>query len=222
MFDVTDELLYKYVPVAFDQLISEVDAMPNPEESKSFKSRMKRLLRQARVRYLHPRLTRGLGRVAAILICTTLVLALASVGVYAVQKFIYSVRVWESQGFVFERFSAENEGELEPIEPTYIPEGYELTQEIEEFGALYLTYENEDGDFIDISQLDLNYDPTVGTGTEEMETYETVVNGCEATVGISTDDQSKYVKWINENIYYIVIVSKESETELLKIAAGLN
>ena len=225
MIEITDEMLFKYAPIAEAELFAAenmgFDESPGFEPSIRFEKKMKKLLRHAKRPARHYRLMNRIGRMATLVFGTAGGLATATVGVHAVRQFTYNVWEIEYPDNVEYRFDSEGTGTTEIREPTYIPEGYELIWSDDTMGDLDIYYENEDGESIFVSEANLENDPMIAFGTDNVEWYDYEINGFEATMEISTDDNSKVIRWIDGNIYFYVSTSDTTVGELLKIANSL-
>lgn len=148
---VTDEWLYKYVPIVDAAIIQELENRTdiNYEFSNKFERKMKRLIRKE----AHPWmgvLYAMSKRVAIFFICllgATLAVVM-SVEAYR-NKFFETIRTFLGDAYELRYETDEAPNQIEEYEePTYIPEGYqESGREVNE-NAIMITYENEEHSLI--------------------------------------------------------------------------
>ncbi len=222
VIDFTDEILYKAAAKADRELMAEFEAAEDPHivPGPGFDKRMRRLLRKSNYRIFHPYLLKGLSRVASIILCTALALSLTAAVTYAVHRFLYTVDVWETDGWINEQYHSENEGTLSFREPEYMTEGYSLINTYEEDGYMELTYENDAGEEIIVTETDLSNDPYIATGTEDIEFSTCDICGFEATIEESTKYTGKAIYWNEENISFYIVSDNTTVDELKHIAEG--
>ena len=153
--EVTDEWLYKYMPMASEIIVQRAEEQIDEEYqfSARFERRMKRLIRKES-RYWLKDFGRVLGKAAVICLCVIGLLFIITMRVDAYRnKFFQTVQElwedafkqtysngWEEQGFV-------------PHEPTYIPEGYRGTDKVSTEHSCSISYENGQGNRIVWDQM---------------------------------------------------------------------
>lgn len=148
---VTDEWLYKYVPIVDAAIIQELENKTdiNYEFSRKFERKMKRLIKKEAHPWLGAFYTMS-KRVAIFFICllgATLAVVM-SVEAYR-NKFFETIKIFLGDAYEL-RYETDEEPEQIEVykEPTYIPEGYqESGREVNE-NAMMITYENEEHKFI--------------------------------------------------------------------------
>ena len=177
--EVTDELLYQYMPIADEMDLDALEAEIADEEivfSKKFERKMKRLMWKEEHKWVVG-FGKFMARVAVVLLCVLGVSFAVTMSVDAYRsKFFQTVQeIWENS--VVHTYDVGGETyEFVPHEPNYIPEGYEEIRRIENEHCLSIEYVNEYNNYIymeqkDISQytwnkLDVEYDTHVSKKIE--------------------------------------------------------
>lgn len=181
--EVTDELLYQYMPIADEMDLDALEAEIADEEivlSKKFERRMKRLMWKEEHKWVVG-FGKFMARVAVVMLCVLGVSLAVTMSVDAYRsKFFQTVQeIWEDS--VVHTYDVGEEGqEFVPHEPSYIPEGYEEVRRIETENSLSLEFVNTVGNYIcfdqiavadgDWSSLDVEYENKV-IKKEGMEIY---------------------------------------------------
>lgn len=146
--EVTDELLYQYMPIADEMDLDALEAEIADEEivlSKKFERRMKRLMWKEEHKWVAG-FGKFMARVAVVFLCVIGVGLAVTMSVDAYRsKFFQTVQeIWEDS--VIHTYDVGEEGqEFVPHEPSYIPEGYEEVAREDNIRALYIQYQNEEG-----------------------------------------------------------------------------
>lgn len=154
--EVTDELLYQYMPIADEMDLDALEAEIADEEivlSKKFERRMKRLMWKEEHKWVAG-FGKFMARVAVVMLCVLGVSLAVTMSVDAYRsKFFQTVQeIWEDS--VVHTYDVGEEGqEFVPHEPSYIPEGYEEVERYETEKNLSIVYSNCEGDFIYWDQL---------------------------------------------------------------------
>lgn len=149
--EVTDELLYQYMPIADEMDLDALEAEIADEEivlSKKFERRMKRLMWKEEHKWVAG-FGKFMAKVAVVLLCVLGVSLAVTMSVDAYRsKFFQTVQeIWEDS--VVHTYDVGEEGqEFVPHEPSYIPEGYEEVERYEVPDSLHVTYQNLEGDCI--------------------------------------------------------------------------
>lgn len=145
--EVTDELLYQYMPIADEMDLDALEAEIADEEivlSKKFERRMKRLMWKEEHKWVAG-FGKFMARVAVVMLCVLGVSLAVTMSVDAYRsKFFQTVQeIWEDS--VVHTYDVGEEGqEFVPHEPSYIPEGYEEVKRIEASETLNIEYQNKD------------------------------------------------------------------------------
>jgi hypothetical protein len=221
---VTDEWLYKYMPVVDTAIIQELEKQVNIEYkfSRKFKRKMKRLIR----REAHPQIEVAqniMKRVAVFFIGVMGVLLITTMSVEAYrEKFFETMKTFYSDSVLYHFFSDEEEVSFQNREPNYIPDGYDERERIESVISLIIFYENNLGEQIVWEQkfvvdggnmvLDSEYD--------SMETRE--IDGSTAFVYSYSDGYVMAYYEHEQYVYYITADRLESEELFHIISSTVN
>ncbi|MBO5082330.1 MAG: DUF4367 domain-containing protein [Lachnospiraceae bacterium] len=144
--EVTDELLYQYMPIADEMDLDALEAEIADEEivlSKKFERRMKRLMWKEEHKWVAG-FGKFMAKVAVVLLCVLGVSLAVTMSVDAYRsKFFQTVQeIWEDS--VVHTYDIGEEGqEFVPHEPSYIPEGYEEVRRIETDRTLNIEYQKD-------------------------------------------------------------------------------
>ena len=172
MRQIDDAFLQEYVPEAEK---AALDGLP-PEEAHTFSRRFQRKM-QALLRYERrtpfARRAAAVGRgVAAVLLCVLILNAVLIGGVEAYREWTYEIV--ETVTKKFSSFSVKVNGntappaEFKPIEPPYIPEGYEVEEHIANDIESFILYCNGEKSFF-LSQI------VAGTAPLHLDTEDALV-----------------------------------------------
>lgn len=169
--EVTDELLYQYMPIADEMDLDALEAEIADEEivlSKKFERRMKRLMWKEEHKWVDG-FGKFMAKVAVVLLGVLGVSFAVTMSVDAYRsKFFQTVQeIWEDS--VVHTYDVGEEGqEFVPHEPSYIPEGYEEVSRVETEKMISIEYINRDNKYICWDQgivgqdswdsIDLEYD----------------------------------------------------------------
>lgn len=149
--EITDEWLEKYMPLAGDAMLQELEENMEEEDydfSPEFEKKMERLIKKESHGWLG-----GAGKfivkVAVAVLCV-LGLSLAvtmSVDAYRTKFFQTAQELWEDS-VIHTYFSGDEEQSFVPQEPAYVPEGYVEVSRYESEDMLNIAYQNENGEKI--------------------------------------------------------------------------
>ncbi len=152
---VTDEWLYKYMPIVDEAIIRELENNTDYEYqfSRKFERRMKKLMR----REAHPWMEAfyRISKKAAVLsvcILSFLFMITMSVQAYRIKLFETVKSIWEDS-VLYAYFVDQNPGTIQWNEPGYIPEGYQETERIMLEHWFSVIYTDEDGNTITWDQV---------------------------------------------------------------------
>lgn len=184
--NVTDEWLYKYMPIVDEAIIRELESETDYDYqfSKRFERRMQKLIR----RKMHPRMDAfyRLSKKAAVLfLCTLGFLFAITMGVKAYRiKFFESVKsIWEDS-ILYSYYVDQHQGDIQCNEPGYIPEGYQETERIVMAHWFRVTYTNEDGKIITWDQMMVQDQGELIVDIEYEQQIIEMVNGKEVTISL--------------------------------------
>ena len=152
---VTDEWLYKYMPIVDEAIIRELEDNTDYEYqfSSKFERRMKKLMRREAHSWIS--LLYRLSKKAAILfvcVCSSLLIITMSVQAYRIKFFETVKSIWEDS-VLYSYFSDQGPNSIQCNEPGYIPEEYQETERIILEHWFSVTYTNEDGKTITWDQM---------------------------------------------------------------------
>ncbi len=175
-FEITDEWLEKYMTMASDEMLQELEESMTEEDlnhefSPEFEKKMKRLIWLESHSWIAD-FGKFMGKVAVVVICM-LGVSLAvtmSVDAYRSKFFQTAQDLWEDS-VIHTYFSGEDEEGFVPQEPAYIPEGYVEVSRVETEGMFSIKYINENDDELYWDQR-LARDETWSTWDAEYESQE--------------------------------------------------
>ena len=152
---VTDEWLYKYMPIVDEAIIRELEKETDYDYqfSSRFERRMKKLIK--RESHLWTGVFYRLSKRAAILfICviSSIFVITMSVQAYRTRFFETVKSIWEDS-ILYSYFVDKNQGNIQCNEPRFVPEGYQETERIDLEHWFSVTYINKDGKIITWDQM---------------------------------------------------------------------
>ncbi len=221
--EVTDELLYQYMPIADEMDLDALEAEIADEEivlSKKFEKRMKRLMWKEEHKWVAG-FGKFMARVAVVFLCVIGVGLAVTMSVDAYRsKFFQTVQeIWEDS--VVHTYDVGEEGqEFVPHEPSYIPEGYEEVRRIETENSISIEYVNKDNDYICWDQ-DL-----VSTGIwnildKEFQTYNTQVISRGVLTIYYYEDGTKSAFFESDQYVYILTTNRLDEETISYILESI-
>ena len=152
---VTDEWLYKYMPIVDEAIIRELEK--ETDYDYQFSSRFERRMRKLITREAHPwigafyRLPK---RAAILFMCviSSIFVITMSVQAYRTRFFETVKSIWKDS-ILYSYFVDENQGKIQCNEPRFVPEGYQETERIVLEHWFSVTYTNKDGKIITWDQM---------------------------------------------------------------------
>ena len=146
--EVTDEWLYRYMPIVDEAMIREIESKVDTdyEFSDRFCKRMKRLCRREKYMDALQFLQEAGKRIAVVelMILISLLTATLSVEAYRVRFF---EKVKEFLGDMYRySYQSEEKTEFQKRIPSYVPDGYELISNDGNENIMFLVYQNCDGE----------------------------------------------------------------------------
>lgn len=213
---IDDAFLYKYMPAADRILMAEI---PPEEEldhkfSWRFRRKMNALLKYERRTPGERKFYRGM-KIAFAALAVILIVAFSS----AMSVKAYRFRIIDFFMEVFEdltSYSVQEEkptGEVaDPVEPKYVPDGFEVTRREEGNSGYTVWYENSDGDRIEYRQSSISAVRHF-LDTETSVTNEAYIH--KQKVNIIEEQDMWTVYWNDEEYMYRVIGPKQIELEEL-------
>lgn len=217
-----DEFLYKYIPAAEK---STMDAIPKEDElnhtfSKKFQRKMKALVDYER-RGTFGRAAVRFGRAAAAVLL--IVFLLNTVLVVSVDA--YREKFFEMIQTVTEKYTAftvdvDDDApvtELIPIQPPYIPEGFELVEQFNDAINYDLVYQDLEGREIYYSQSVVTTS-AVHIDTEDAAVQQILIGDC--MVYVVVEDGTTQLHWFDGDYRFLVIGNADYES-ILAVAEGI-
>ena len=140
---VTDEWLYKYMPVVDEAMIRRLETSTNKHIpfSRAFERKMRKLIRREKYGLLM-QARGGLKRIAAVFVGLISAFSLVTFGVQADRLVFFKTIVKDFGDHVLKQFEVHGEGEFVVNEPGYIPEGYELCELLSDNNTAMWLYQN--------------------------------------------------------------------------------
>lgn len=152
---VTDEWLYKYMPVVDEAIIRELEN--NTDYEYQFSGRFERRMRKLMRREAHPWMSAfyRLSKKAAVLsFCAVSVLFVMTMSVEARRvRFFETVKTILEDSMVYSYFTDQEQGTIQYVEPGYIPEGYWEMDRLMLEDWFSVIYTDEDGNTITWDQM---------------------------------------------------------------------
>lgn len=211
--EVTDELLYQYMPIADEMDLDALEAEIADEEivlSKKFERRMKRLMWKEEHKWVAG-FGKFMARVAVVMLCVLGVSLAVTMSVDAYRsKFFQTVQeIWEDS--VVHTYDVGEEGqEFVPHEPSYIPEGYEEVSRFETARSMSILYDNQDKSILWDQYMVLDGTQQI-FDTEYVKKETKEVGDGIITIFLYEDNQTKVYYEYDE--YIIVITSNNIDVE---------
>lgn len=231
MYDITDEMLYAHVPVVERLELSKLPAEDSlqHEFSKRFLRKMRRIIREQRRTKAQQKAVRYTKRSLAALVVAIALLMAMVMSVSALRaKFFEVIREWFPR-YTEVSFTTENSAvysdpeykELQPKQPTYLPEGFvEENYDYMEGSPLYITYTNGE-QIIDYTQTPITaYRANIDTEDAEQKIIQTDTQ----EYWLVLKEDIYYLQWNDDTQVYEFITNTRytmSEEELIKIAESV-
>lgn len=215
--EVTDELLYQYMPIADEMDLDALEAEIADEEivlSKKFERRMKRLMWKEEHKWVAG-FGKFMARVAVVLLCVLGVSFAVTMSVDAYRsKFFQTVQeIWEDS--VVYTYDVGGEGqEFVPHEPSYIPEGYIEVERYLMPDSLYIKYQNVDNECIYWDQRLIGENDWQAIIQDYNEQYIENINN--KVIVISIYDGGSVQVYLEDEEYIYLVTSDSLEVEEIK------
>lgn len=153
--EVTDEWLYKYMPIVEAAILRAIESEVDRDYifSEDYENKMKKVIRQEARMWISD-FMRFARKVAVVIICILGVLFALTMSVEAYRtKFFQTVKeIWEDS-VIYTYFFEVNEEGFREMEPQYIPEGYSEVSRVYMEDMVSLVYEDSDGNYIILDQM---------------------------------------------------------------------
>ena len=216
---ISEAYLYKYMPVAERYLL---EALPPDEEldhkfSRRFERKMKALIKYERrtpwERKFYPRMKIAFVTIAVILL--VVFGSAMSVKAYRSRIIEFFIEVFtDKTSYSVQEESPEGVAVV-PVEPDYVPEGYEVVRRVNSYSEYYVWYENANGDTIRYNQVTANMAGRYWD-TERSVTDKVKVAG--KAVYVIEEDAMRILYWNDEkHAYWIAGPGSLEVGKLLKM-----
>ncbi len=217
---VTDEWLYKYMPVAAEALLEDMEKEIDYkyEFTAGFEKKMKRLMRWERHRGVRNKVYKAGRKCVHIAAVVIMLLFLFSMSIEACRiAFFDTIKtVWEDS-FLYQ-YIADGRGDekSEPHAPAYIPAGYTLVEDnVMEVIAEYV-YENKEGILLICQQELIIEDRTVVYDDEYDEKIYLPLNGYSAEI-YRYEDDTVYAYFEFDSSVYTIFAKQLSVEDIEQI-----
>lgn len=220
--EVTDEWLYKYMPIVDAAIIQELESRIETEYefSRKFEHRMKRLIRREEhhwigmVQNVMKRVAVFLvGLIGAALICTM------SVEAYRV-KFFETIKTIFEDAFKLSYHTEMDSNKLVSREPIYIPDGYQEVERTGNENYLSIIYENDEGELLLWDQMLVTDGGSLTFDLEYEQEDSKVINGSIATVFLY-EEGYKSLYYECEEYSYMVVTESLDKEELYRMIESI-
>ena len=196
-----------------------------PHFSPRFERRMARLLAdpfRAAKRILRPRWVKALNLAAMVALVVAVSFSLLMLNPTARAWFERVVEEWTGYSIDFTFFGTTS-NDLGAWAPEYLPEGFELVENLKINGVRYVTYENSTGDSIEFTYLPTQQGSLLSVDQEHSYHETTMVGNRPANIFYgSTPGKPNYLTWTNQSDEILfLLVSTESPNEIIKIAKSV-
>lgn len=153
--NVTDEWLYKYMPVVDEAIIRELEN--NTDYEYPFSGRFERRMRKLMRREAHPWMSAfyRLSKKAAVLsFCAVSVLLAMTMSVEARRVRLFeTVKTMLEDSVVYSYFTNQEQGSMQYVEPGYIPEGYQEAERNVSEHWIGIIYSNQNEELVTWDQM---------------------------------------------------------------------
>lgn len=220
---VTDEWLYKYMPIVDDAIIESLEKQVNYEYkfSKKFEKKMQRVIWQENHSVIAG-MKKIVERVAMFfvsILCIGLIVTL-SVEAYR-EKFFATLKTIYEDSVLYSYSSREENMILEITEPRFLPKGYVEKERMENGVSINIFYENSMGEQITWEQMLIDDGSSIILDTEYDTQVQRIVNGHTATVYFYEEGNSM-AYYEADNYVYLITADQLTENEILEILASMN
>lgn len=220
---VTEEWLYKYVPVLDDILLKDIETKvkKNYIFSKAFEKKMKKLIKKEISRKDSG--IRSLAKACAIFFVGIIIAGLIctfSVEAYR-NKFFDVIKEWLGDSVQYMYHTEDKYGIIENFELSYIPEGYSEIERIESDISYAMIYENENGYQITWEQKIVLDGATIVLDSEYDSCTEMNINGIDVEVFYYVDGMKVLYFEYGKYAFFVSADAVELE-ELGKMIKSIN
>lgn len=214
--NLSDEFLYKHIPRAETAALESFPAENELDHifSGRFLRKMKVLLKYER-RGSFGRFATQLGRVvAAVLVVVIMLNTVLVVSVEAYREKFFEIIQTVTEKFTSFFIDADDDApvtELVPMDPPYIPEGFDMIEQFSDPVSHTVIYLNEEGQEIYYVQS-LVVDGEAHIDTEDAEMQVIQIEGC-TVYAVRKNDTAQFC-WIDGDYEFLIISNVDYETVL--------
>lgn len=207
---ITDEMLYEHAAEARDIWLSTLpddEDIPDIPTSKKFEKKMQKLIKEQRRTPKTNKILRYMKQTVAAVLAVAILSFGGLMTVEAYREKVVEIVVHVFHELTDYRFASEKSEVGEVVLPEisfgYVPEGMEeITDNVFADNSRYIVYEDDDGNFFELTQTAIGSNGAFGTilDTEDSNYEMTSINGNEAFSNVKDGNAS--VLWNYDNVVY--------------------
>lgn len=220
---VTDELLYKYMPVVDAEIIRELERQIDTDYkfSRKFKRKMRHLIREEAYPWLG-NVEKMVKKVAVFFVGVISSVLIFTMSVEACrEKFFEIVKTFFEDSVLYSYFLSEEIEIFQNSEPSYIPEGYSEVNRIENDIGLIIIFENNGGEQIIWEQKLIGNGSNIVLDTEYDTQEIREINGSSAVVYLYSDGYAM-AYYEHEGYVYLITADNLDSENLFKLIGSMN
>lgn len=222
---ITDEMLFEHAAEARNIWLSTLpddEDIPDIPTSKKFEKKMQKLIKEQRRTPKTNKILRYMKQTVAAVLAVAILSFGGLMTVEAYREKVVEIVVHVFHELTDYRFASEKSEVGEVVLPEisfgYVPEGMEeITDNVFADNSRYIVYEDDDGNFFELTQTAIGSNGAFGTilDTEDSNYEMTSINGNEAFSNVKDGNAS--VLWNYDNVVYDLYGNIEL-TDLMNIA----
>ena len=207
---ITDEMLFEHAAEARDIWLSTLpddEDIPDIPTSKKFEKKMQKLIKEQRRTPKTNKILRYMKQTVAAVLAVAILSFGGLMTVEAYREKVVEIVVHVFHELTDYRFASEKSEVGEVVLPEisfgYVPEGMEeITDNVFADNSRYIVYEDDDGNFFELTQTAIGSNGAFGTilDTEDSNYEMTSINGNEAFSNVKDGNVS--VLWNYDNVVY--------------------
>ena len=207
---ITDEMLFEHAAEARDIWLSTLpddEDIPDIPTSKKFEKKMQKLIKEQRRTPKTNKILRYMKQTVAAVLAVAILSFGGLMTVEAYREKVVEIVVHVFHELTDYRFASEKSEVGEVVLPEisfgYVPEGMEeITDNVFADNSRYIVYEDDDGNFFELTQTAIGSNGAFGTilDTEDSNYEMTSINGTEAFSNVKDGNAS--VLWNYDNVVY--------------------
>lgn len=215
-----DDLIQKMLQDAEEQEISELSA-ESLALSKKFDRRMRRSIRDGKMFDRRQQMLRILSKAAIILVVIVATLSITYVFSPTARAMMQNIIRLIYPDHNSYRFGTQKvEVHKDDYTLGYIPEGFELLEEIEKVTGYILIYENSDGYALDFSYRQ-GKGASIGIDNEHMTHEDIVINDMEGIIAYSNDEELFTVGFLVDDQIILKVTADLDKETVIKILENI-